>query len=145
MSDLAFTHRFGAESSGYLPLLVGAINHSRSHQVSDDARARASGAGMLFRTDRGIVGIISKTECSTLAQPRDCRHRCGPGPQVDITFQRRSCRSEDTLPSSAHHFPGFERAASGAIYRRALARGAVNSRVCRVPLVPNAESTSTTR
>jgi hypothetical protein len=23
---------------------------------------------------------------------------------------------------SAHHFPGFERAASGAIYRRALAR-----------------------
>jgi hypothetical protein len=43
--------------------------------------------------------------------------------QVDITFQWRSCRSEDTLPSPAHHFPGFERAASGAIYRRSLARG----------------------
>jgi hypothetical protein len=57
MSDLGFTHWFGAESSGYLPLL-GKINHSRfDHQVSDDARARASAAGMLFTTDRGIVGI----------------------------------------------------------------------------------------
>ena len=43
--------------------------------------------------------------------------------QVDITFHRRSWRSEETLPSLAHRFPGFERAASGAIYRRALARG----------------------
>jgi hypothetical protein len=39
--------------------------------------------------------------------------------QVDITFQQRSWRSEHTLPSPAHHFPGFERAAAGAIYHRA--------------------------
>ena len=46
--------------------------------------------------------------------------------QVDITFHWRSWRSEDTLPSPAHYFLGFERAVAGAIYRRALARGAVN-------------------
>jgi hypothetical protein len=45
-------------------------------------------------------------------------HSLRPSCLVDITF-RRSWRSEDTLPSPAHHFR-FERAASGAIYRRAL-------------------------
>jgi hypothetical protein len=55
----------------------------------------------------------------------------------------------DTLPCTSlvlpHYFPGFERAAVGAIYRRSRG-GAVKCRVlCRVRLVPNARSTSTTK
>ena len=45
--------------------------------------------------------------------------------QVDITFHCEA--APNTLPAPAHHFPGFERAVSGAIYRRAFAGGAVNS------------------
>ena len=44
---------------------------------------------------------------------------------VDEWNTRSSCEAgdlDDTLPPPAHHFPGFERAASGAIYGRA--RGA---------------------
>jgi hypothetical protein len=66
---------------------------------------------------------------------------------LHITVQRRSSgnRYPPALPSLAA-CPPPTRAAFGAIYRRVLARGAVNLSVfCRVLRVPNAESTSTTR
>src|SRR5712692_1936258 len=70
-------------------------------------------------------------------RPTACKSHTRGVRVVGITVQPRSWRSEDTLPSPAHHFR-FERAASGAIYRPALARRAVNSRVfCRVPWMPN--------
>jgi hypothetical protein len=40
--------------------------------------------------------------------------------------------------SPAHHFPGFERAAAGAIYRRAREGRGKFSMFCRVPRVSNA-------
>ena len=55
---------------------------------------------------------------------------CEPcGPPSDLTRNTVAA-----LPCSP--LPSFERAVSGAIYRRALVWGAVNSRVfCRVPAV----------
>ena len=54
--------------------------------------------------------------------------------QLDITFHCEA--APNTLPAPAHHFPDFERAVSGAIYRRARAGRRQILVFCRVPLVP---------